>query len=103
MLRTDIGEGAAALLCTTNSTTCCTISTGMRIGAFYFPNGAYVPIPAGRLPYYSIRGTSMISLHRRYTTAQTGKFRCEIPDASGILVNLFINIGIIYLLLLLLL
>ena len=97
VLRTDIGEGVAALLCTTDSTTCCTNAPGeTRAGYFYFPDGTQVPIQGiATSPYYRTRGSRMIGLNRRSNipTQPTGQFRCEIPDASGTTVNLFINIG----------
>ena len=97
VLRTDIGEGAAALLCTTDKVTCCTNALGeTRAGEFYFPNGTWVP-RLGYDPsihtYYRSRGSRFISLNRINNGMETGQFRCEIPDASGTTVNLFINIG----------
>ena len=93
VLRTDIGEGAAALWCTTDRTHCCIT---VRAGQFYFPDGTQVPTlgpdPSIRT-YYRSRGSRFISLNRRDNGMETGQFRCEIPDASGITVNLFINIG----------
>ena len=93
VLRTDIGEGAAALHCTTDRDGCCRTE---RAGEFYFPNGTWVPVlgadPSIRT-YYRSRGSRFIRLNRRDNAMETGQFRCEIPDASGILVNLFINIG----------
>ena len=95
MLRTDIGEEDAALQCTTDRAGCC---ASERAGQFYFPDGATVPI-LGSYPsirtYYRNRGTGFIRLNRRSVAAETGQFRCEIPDASGTLVNLFINIGML--------
>ena len=92
VLRTDIGEGAAALQCTTDRADCCRT---IRAGEFYFPNGTMVPI-LGADPsihkYYRSRDNGFIRLNR-INGMETGQFRCEIPDASGILVNLFINIG----------
>ena len=93
VLRTDIGEGAAALRCTTDRADCC---RNVRAGEFYFPDGTRVLIP-GPDPsirtYYRYRDSGFIYLNRRDNAMETGQFRCEIPDASGILVNLFINIG----------
>ena len=97
VLRTDIGEGAAALQCTTDKVTCCTNQNGeIRAGVFYFPDGSQVPVPGNiSSPYYRVRHSMSISLNRRSSipTQPTGQFRCEIPDASGTIVNLFINIG----------
>ena len=95
MLRTDIGEGDNALQCTTDSTTCCTNMNGeMRAGEFYFPNGDRV-MHLGSITngYYRFRLSRHIRLSRLSFGTITGQFRCEIPDASGIMVNLFINIG----------
>ena len=93
VLRTDIGEGAAALRCTTDRADCCSI---IRAGEFYFPNGTMVPVlgadPSIRT-YYRSRGYGFIRLNRRDNAMETGQFHCEIPDASGTLVNLFISIG----------
>ena len=97
VLRTDIGEEAAALQCTTDRADCC---RNVRTGEFYFPDGTQVPTlgpdPSIRT-YYRTRGSMMIGLNRRSNirTQPTGQFRCEIPDASGttLTVNLFINIG----------
>ena len=93
MLRTDIGEGDDALQCTTDSTLCC-VGAG-RAGEFYFPDGIQVPVSGNDLsrPYYRSRGSQLIHLNRRSSGTVTGQFRCEIPDASGTLVNLSINIG----------
>ena len=93
VLRTDIGEGAAALWCTTDRAGCCST---IRAGEFYFPNGIMVPVlgadPSIRT-YYRSRDSGFIRLNRRANAMETGQFHCEIPDASGITVNLFINIG----------
>ena len=105
VLRTDIGEGNAALNCTTDSTTCCRNGVGgeTRAGDFYFPNGSIVlrSVSAPSNSYYRTRSSMLISLNRRQTATQTGQFRCEIPDASGTIVNLFINIGIIIIMIIL--
>ena len=99
VLSTDIGEGAAALNCTTDSTTCCTNMNGeTRAGEFFFPDGTQVLIAGNTAgAYYRSRGSKHISLHRRSNipTQPTGQFRCEIPDASGTTRNLFINIGML--------
>ena len=99
VLRTDIGEGVSALQCTTDKVTCCTnMNNEIRAGQFYYPDGTQVPISVDATsPYYRLRHSMYISLHRRSTipTQPTGQFRCEIPDASGTTVNLFINIGML--------
>ena len=95
MLRTDIGEGADALQCTTDSTTCCTNTPPeMRAGEFYMPDGSIV-LFAGTTTngYYRFRGSQRILLNRRSTGTITGQFRCNIPQMSGTYVDLYINIG----------
>ena len=92
VLRTDIGEEDAALQCTTDRAGCCSAVTS-RAGQFYFPDGTMVPISLVGLSYYRNRFSGGIRLNRRSNGVIMGQFRCEIPDASGTLVNLFINIG----------
>ena len=99
MRRTDIGEGDSALLCTTDSTTCCSNLNGeTRVGEFYYPNGDQVPIQLHGDTYYRNRDSGFIRLNRWPNGTLTGQFHCEIPDASGTLVNLFIDIGTLWLL-----
>ena len=94
LLRTDIGEGVDALQCTTDRPGCCRT---VLAGEFYFPDGTQVPIlgadPSIRT-YYRDRDSGFIRLNRRDNAMETGQFHCEIPDASGTTVTLFINIGV---------
>ena len=97
VLRTDIGEGDAALQCTTDSITCCAFhSGGIRGGEFFFPvasGGGWVPNPTNAINgYYRNRGSQLIRLSRQPSGVITGQFRCNIPSASGD-VDLFINIS----------
>ena len=94
VLRTDIGEGNAALQCTTDNTTCCSNTPPeKRAGEFYFPNGSAVPIQGtATFGYYRNRGSQLIRLNRRPNSVQTGQFQCEIPDGGGTIVMLQINI-----------
>ena len=64
-------------------------------GQFYFSDGTLVPIHTDntRNSYYRNRGVGFIRLNRRPSSNETGQFHCEIPDASGTLVNLTINVG----------
>ena len=98
MLRTDIGEGADALQCTTDSITCCSnVTDEISAGGFYFQDGNVVPTMDYILQsdYYVTRGSGHILLNRRILANGTniGQFRCSIPNASGIMVNLYINIS----------
>ena len=92
VLRTDIGEGDAALRCTTDRAGCC---TGERAGEFYYPDGTQVPVSLNDLTrtYYRNRFSGGITLNRRDNGTITGEFRCAIPNPSGTMVNLFIYIG----------
>ena len=67
----------------------------MRSGEFYYANGELVPIKIQSYDqgYYRSRGSQLIRLNRWDNGTVTGQFRCEIPDASGANVNLFINVG----------
>ena len=102
MLRTDIGEGDAALQCTTDSTTCCSNNAPeMRAGEFIFPDGhdqrlVPIKIDAGVLGYYRDRQSQLIRLNRFSNATLTGQFRCMIPDASGTDASLFVNVGKYY-------
>ena len=97
VLRTDIGEEESALQCTTDSTTCCRNYIGgeIRAGEFHFPESdANVPTLGGAVDgYYRDRLSQHIRLHRQPTGTITGRFRCNIPQASGSPADLFINIG----------
>ena len=97
MLRTDIGVDDSALQCTTDSTTCCKfyINGETRAGEFHFPESdAYVPNMGGVVDgYYRDRLSRHIRLHRQPSGTITGRFRCNIPQASGPWADLFINIG----------
>ena len=98
MLRTDIGEDVNALQCTTDSATCCRNGVGgeIRAGDFHFPvSDATVPtMGLATDGYYRDRDSRLIRLHRQSTGTLTGRFRCNIPQASGSLdANLYINIG----------
>ena len=101
VLRTDIGDGdAAALQCTTDSTTCCRNNQGgeTRGGDFFFPvangGGGTVPRLADAIDgYYRNRDSQLVRLNREPSGVITGQFRCNIPSASGVDVDLFINIS----------
>ena len=68
----------------------------MRGGELYFPDDeGLVPIMVASLSqgYYRNRGSQFIRLNRWANGTTTGQFRCEIPDATGEIAMLFINIG----------
>ena len=78
---TDIGTGAAALVCTTTYPSCC--NSGNPETQWYFPNGSEVPNNAA-LPYQRTRGQNpgRVNLNRNSESATTGIFRCDITDYS---------------------
>ena len=90
VLLQSIGEGDAALLCTTDRTACCTGAS--RVGEWFYPDGRMVPIMTpvgGPEPYYRNRGYSLIRLNRRpnqgLSETYTGIYCCEIPDQSNLI------------------
>jgi len=89
---TDIRTGAAALVCTTDSLSCCT-SANRYTANWYFPNGSWVSNnPA--LPYQRTRATNpgRVILNRNSESPTTGIFFCTIPVATGELQILYIGI-----------
>jgi hypothetical protein len=95
VLRTDIGEGADALLCTTDH--CCSTRYS-NTGQFYFPNNTRVPTQQniGSSGYYKSTPIYLnISLNRQSENGiLTGQFSCEIPSGYYTISMLYINIGI---------
>ena len=92
----EIGEGAGALLCLTNSLSCCEKSNDGTAGSmWYFPDLSPVPLgtQGSGLGVYTTRGPSVVGLHRRSnSTMPAGIFHCEIPDASGIIQRIYIGV-----------
>ena len=88
---TDIGTGAAALVCTTTYTPCCSSANPETL--WYFPNGSPVPNnPA--LSYHRKRGRDpgRVILVRNFESTTTGIFHCDIPDTSGFIQSLYVGI-----------
>ncbi len=87
---TDIGEGDNALLCVTDNTKCC--RTGSD-GEFFYPDGTAVGFSSTN-PIYRNRGEQVVRLNRRNgATSPLGRYRCAIPDASGVTRSITITIG----------
>ena len=89
---TDIGTGAAALVCTTTYTSCCT-SGNRETANWYFPNGNPVPNnPA--LPYQRTRAFNpgRVILSRNSESTTTGIFHCDLPVASDVTQSLYVGI-----------
>ena len=86
----DIGEGDDALLCVTDNTECC--RTGGD-GEFFYPDGTAVGFSSINSIYRN-RGEQLIRLNRRNgATSPLGRYRCAIPDASGVTRSVLITIG----------
>lgn len=88
-----VGEGEdGALICKTDKMDCCGTNPN-RFGQFYYPHGDQVPIKSVGHSVYRNRGDQVIRLNRRDgATPPTGKYRCEIPDASGEIQNIYITL-----------
>ena len=87
----SVGTNEKALFCVTDLPTCC--GSPFRAGQFYFPNNQPVPNMAANLGFWRGRGARFIRLNRREdTTSPPGSYRCEIPDASGALQNIYITL-----------
>ena len=89
----EVSEGENALLCKTNREGCCGIPPNW-FGEFYYPNGIKVLIAKEWQDFYRNRDEKVIRLNRRDgTTSPTGKYRCEIPDASGSVQSVYMNLS----------
>ena len=98
---TKIGRSSSyssknALLCVTDKRPCCS-SVGVRIGEWFFPDGAgTVPILDNANTFYrNRRDDGSINLNRLSDDVMmpTGKFCCVVPDATNTNVTLCANIG----------
>ena len=98
VLASDIGVGDSGLHCNTNRSDCCRVSGE---GHWYFPNGNEVMSFAaedmarpGLDNFFSRdRVTGVVRLNRYGNPTDRGCFHCEIPDANGVTVTLYVNIG----------
>ena len=107
VLVTDITEGGfgvtgmddGGLLCITDRSDCCRVihnPNGGGQGEWYFPNGTSVQIQGTRYGdsiFYRNRDTKLVRLNRVGNPSERGRFRCEVPNADGVMVNLYVNIG----------
>ena len=103
VLASDIGFGDTGLHCNTDRSGCCTSGdhpSGAAQGHWYYPNGTQVgsfseedAASTDRNFFYRNRATGIVRLNRAGDPPQRARFRCEIPNAGGALVNLYVNIG----------
>lgn len=88
----DIGEGEGALYCKTDKVDCCRTPPN-RYGEFYYPNGAIVSIKRLQHGFYRNRGDQFVRLNRREgIVSPRGKYMCEIPNANGATVKIYITL-----------
>ena len=94
-----------AVLCVTDLVDCCASPRTVR-GNWYLPDGTRVGLDtgSGTPAFYANRGPNevingqtvygSVRLYRRFTPAQRGRFRCELPSAADPSVNqiLYVNI-----------
>ena len=97
ILASAIGEGGSGLLCITDRSGCCRSSNGSAQGHWYFPDppGDQVLIRGERTEdfFYKNRDDGIVRLNRVGDPSERGRFRCEIPNAAGVTVTLYVNIG----------
>ena len=98
MLLRNISEGdAGALLCITDSFSCCRYYH--RAGEWFYPDGRMVPVMTPAFgdpePYYRNRGYSLIRLNRRpnqgLSDMYTGVYCCQIPDQNYVIQTLCVG------------
>ena len=100
----DITGPYSDLLCNTDRSDCCRRSdnpNGVAQGHWYYPDGRevmsytveYYNTSFSRNFFYRNRGTRIVRLNRHGYPPERGRFRCEIPNAAGDMVNLYVNIG----------
>ena len=82
----------SGLLCFTDLNECCSSDTALVAGNWFFPNGSIVGNQTTNGNIYIERGPSVVGLYwNNSATFPTGTYRCEIPDASGILHNVSVE------------
>ena len=96
---TDIGRSffMSALFCLTPSLECCSDSETPNAASvtrdWYLPDGR--PVTSDNSSFIKTRVSSAVSLHSDpfgMNTAESGVYRCEIPDASGTSQDIYVGI-----------
>ena len=95
------GSVDGALHCNTDRSGCCHAFDGAAQGHWYYPDGTQVrsftqedAANTGlRNFFFRSRTTGVVRLNRFGDPPQRGRFRCELPNASGDNVTLYVNIG----------
>ena len=105
VIASDIGEDDNGLYCNTDRSDCCGRAdhpNGTIVqGEWYYPNGSQVQsfthevaLDPTRSFFYRNRFTQAVRLNRDTGNPQErGRFRCEVPNADGDNVTMYVNIG----------
>ena len=103
ILISDIGRDDTGLHCNTDNFDCCRASdhpNGTAQGHWYRPNGSQVgsftqeaATDPTRNFFSRNRAPRIVRLNRNGIPPDTGRFRCEVPNASGGNVTIYVNIG----------
>ena len=98
VLASDIAIGGSGLLCNTDRNDCCRGIDGAAQGQWYFPDppGGQVLIRGNRNTgnfFYRDRDAQIVRLNRFGNPTERGRFRCEVPNAAGDNMHLYVNIG----------
>ena len=97
VLASAIGTGSSGLHCNTNRSDCCRGADGGPHGHWYHPDGrevmSYTAENYAVNFFFRDRATGTVRLNRNGNPTDRGRFRCEIPDANGVTMILYVNIG----------
>ena len=105
VLASDIGVGDSGLHCNTDSSDCCRGRDNPNGGAQghwswwewtwvrSFLDEDHTGSPRNFFSRDRVAGVVHLNRYGTPPTAERGHFRCEIPDASGVNVTLYVNIG----------
>ena len=98
----DIGDfyHGPFLLCRTDNISCCSrseVPNRLVLGNWFFPSGESVGSfdgsgGANGTFFGRNRGPSSVNLFRNGAPSERGRFRCSIPDAVGVNVDVYANI-----------
>ena len=101
VLASDIGTDDGGLHCNTDRSDCCRTPDGtIAQGHWYCPDGSQVGSftaedsnDPSRNFFSRSRSSGVVRLNHYGNPPQRGRFHCEIPNASGVIMTLYINIG----------
>ena len=80
----DIGEGDDGLLCITDPRNCCRVPYTVTVsgaGNWFFPNETQLPSSGTQWDFHTVRGQSVVYLHRR-RGGEEGIYRCDTPNVT---------------------